>query len=193
MDWKVLIADDDRNFRYAMCEAIPWKDHGFEVAAEAVHGRQALEILREKEIHIVLTDMEMPVMNGVELTEAVKKQYPEIIVVALSAYDDFEFVKESMRLGAEDYILKQEFDGEKIIKMLEHLCAQNLEKRRKDFNQNRENEVFLAYLQGKLDMPAQGSSYYKLLDKDHMTLCLAQSGSAFEMHVRNDVLQFMRD
>ncbi|MDE7313171.1 MAG: response regulator [Eubacterium sp.] len=186
MDWKVLIADDDRNFRYAMCEAIPWKEHGFEVAAEAVHGRQALEILRDKEIHIVLTDMEMPVMNGVELTEAVKKQYPEIIVVALSAYDDFEFVKESMRLGAEDYILKQEFDGEKIIQMLEHLCAQNLEKRRKDFNQGRENEAFLAYLQGKLDVPAQGSPYYKLLDKDHMTLCLAQSASAFEMHVRND-------
>ncbi len=186
MNWKVLIADDDMNFRYAMCEAIPWKENGFEVAAEAVHGRQALEILREKEIHILLTDMEMPVMNGVELTEAVKTQYPEIIIVALSAYDDFEFVKESMRLGAEDYILKQEFDGEKIINMLKHLCKKNLEKRRKDFNQSRENEVFLTYIQGKLDLLPQGSPYYKFLDKNNMTLCLAQSGSDFEMYARND-------
>lgn len=186
MNWRVLIADDDMNFRYAMCEAIPWKDNGFEVAAQAVHGRQALEILREKEIHILLTDMEMPVMNGVELTEAVKRQYPEIIIVALSAYDDFEFVKESMRLGAEDYILKQEFDGEKIINMLKQLCKKNLEKRKKDFNQGRENEVFLTYVQGKIDLLPESSPYYKLLDKNNMTLYLAQSSSEFEMRARND-------
>lgn len=185
MIWKVLIADDDRNFRYAMHEAIPWEEHGFQVIAEAVHGKQALEILREKEAHILLTDMEMPVMNGVELTKAVKKQYPDMIVIALSAFDDFEFVKESMRLGAEDYILKQEFDEKQIISALEQLCKKRMEKLRRDFNRGKENEEFLAYLRGEADAPLEGSLYHKLVHKNGMTLCLAQSDGEFEIHTGN--------
>lgn len=185
MKWKVLIVDDDMNFRYAMKEVIPWKEHGFEVTGEAVHGRQALEILQENEIHIVLTDMEMPVMNGVELTEAIKKQYPDIIIVALSAFDDFEFVKESMRLGAEDYILKQEFDGDKIICTLTGLCKKKQERRSKNFNQGRENERFLAYLQGKTDELAENSPYQSLQNKNNMTICFVRCNT-FEIHAKSE-------
>lgn len=99
MRWKILIVEDDMNFRYAIRELVPWEEYGFEVVGEAVHGRQALEILKRKEVNIVLTDMEMPVMDGVTLTAEIKKNYPNIRVVALSAFDDFDFVKESMRLA----------------------------------------------------------------------------------------------
>lgn len=186
MLWKVLIVDDDRNFRYAMREVIPWKDNGFEVVAEVVHGRQALEVLAENEVHIVLTDMEMPVMNGVELTEAVKQQYPDMIVVALSAFDDFEFVKESMRLGAEDYILKQEFDGEKIIQALTQLCQKKLDSRSKNFNLGKENESFVAYLQQHTDTLSQSSPYQKLRNKNHMTVCFVLSKNPLEIRIKSE-------
>lgn len=176
MKWKVLIVDDDRNFRYAMRDVIPWEENGFEVAGEAVHGKQALEILKEKEIHIILTDMEMPVMNGVELTEAVKKEFPDLIIVALSAFDDFEFVKESMRLGAEDYILKQDFDGEKIIEILKKLCEKRIEKRKEMFSGTKVQARFLDYLCGRTAVISADQEWMK---KQNMTLCLVNSNSEF--------------
>ena len=59
---RVLIVDDDRNFRYAMNEVIPWDQYGFEVAGEAIHGKQAMEILKRTQVDVLLTDMDMPVM-----------------------------------------------------------------------------------------------------------------------------------
>ena len=180
MIWNVLIVDDDMNFRYAMREAIPWADHGFQVVGEAVHGRQALEILEKKEVHIVLTDMEMPVMNGVELTEAIKSLYPDMIVVALSAFDDFGFVKESMRLGAEDYILKQEFDGDKIIESLENICRKHVRQRSRELDSTRETEEVVAYIQGKSkEFPENSQAVRHLRNREYLTVCLADSRTEY--------------
>ncbi len=180
MIWNVLIVDDDRNFRYAMREAIPWADHGFQVVGEAVHGRQALEILEKKEVHIVLTDMEMPVMNGVELTEAIKSLYPDMIVVALSAFDDFGFVKESMRLGAEDYILKQEFDGDKIIESLENICRKHAKQRSRELDSTRETEEVVSYIQGKSEeFPEDSQAARHLRNRESLTVCLADSRTEY--------------
>lgn len=146
---RVLIVDDDRNFRYAMNEVIPWDQYGFEVAGEAIHGKQAMEILKRTQVDVLLTDMDMPVMNGVELTRKVKELYPDILIIVLSAYDDFAFVRESMSLGAKDYILKQEFDGEKIIQMIRDLYnKQEMERNsvRRTFNK----EAVLSWLKGDI-------------------------------------------
>ena len=121
---KVLIVDDDVNFRYAVRELIPWRDYGFEVVNEAIHGKQALEFLEQEPVSVVMTDMEMPIMDGVELTKCIKMRYPDIIVVAMSAYDDFSFVKESMRLGAADYILKQDFEPRKAAELIANYCRE---------------------------------------------------------------------
>lgn len=114
MKKRVLIVEDDKFFRFAMKKMIRWEEYNLELAGEAVHGAAALEFLKKNPVEIVLTDMNMPVMNGIELTKAVKEQYPRIMIVALSAYDDFEFVKESMKLGASDYILKQDMEEEDV-------------------------------------------------------------------------------
>ncbi len=110
MTIRILVVEDDKYFRYAIKKVVNWEQYGFEVVGEAVHGQAALEYLEKQRVEIVLTDMSMPVMNGIELTAAVKEKYPEIMVIALSAYDDFEFVKESLTQGATDYVLKQDID-----------------------------------------------------------------------------------
>ncbi len=176
MRWKILIVEDDMNFRYAIRELIPWEEYGFEVVGEAVHGRQALEILKRKEVNIVLTDMEMPVMNGVTLTAEIKKNYPNIRVVALSAFDDFDFVKESMRLGAEDYILKQELNADKIIRTLQNLCEKYLKEQRRELDYHQFQKELLDYIQGKT--PAvynESNPYNKMKTRTNMMLCLVKS------------------
>lgn len=121
MKKRVLIVEDDKFFRFAVKKVIRWQDYGFEITGEAVHGAAALEFLKEHPVEMVLTDMSMPVMNGIELTAALKENYPDLLIVALSAYDDFEFVKESLKLGAQDYILKQDIEKENIGETLENL------------------------------------------------------------------------
>ena len=140
MKWKILLAEDDQNFRYAIKEIVPWEGSEFEIIGEAIHGKQALEFMKTNPVDILLTDMDMPVMNGVELIREVKKLYPYVRILALSAYDDFSFVKESMKLGAEDYILKQDMDGEKILRTLREICEkQQPEQKKEQYQKLRKN------------------------------------------------------
>ena len=132
MSYKILIVEDDINFRYAIREIVPWGENGFEIAGEAIHGIQALQILEKRKIDIVLTDMSMPLMNGIELTREISRKYPDILVVAFSAYDDFSFVKEAMKNGAKDYILKQELDPDEVIATLKNICKEKEQKYKKE-------------------------------------------------------------
>lgn len=118
MKKRVLIVEDDKFFRFAVKKVTDWEKYGFEITGEAVHGAAALEFLENHPAEVVITDMSMPVMNGIELTAAVRERYPDILIIALSAYDDFEFVKESMKLGAQDYILKQDIEKEDVGKLI---------------------------------------------------------------------------
>ena len=114
MKKRVLIVEDDKFFRFAIKKFVDWESHGFEIAGEAVHGAAALEFVESQPVEVVVTDMSMPVMNGIELTAMLRDKHPDILIIALSAYDDFEFVKESLKLGASDYILKQDIEKEDI-------------------------------------------------------------------------------
>lgn len=114
MKKRVLIVEDDKFFRFAIKKFVDWESHGFEIAGEAVHGAAALEFVESQPVEVVVTDMSMPVMNGIELTAMLREKHPDILIIALSAYDDFEFVKESLKLGASDYILKQDIEKEDI-------------------------------------------------------------------------------
>lgn len=112
MKKRVLIVEDDKFFRMAVKRYIKWEKYGFEITGEAVHGKAALEFLDAQPVEVVVTDMSMPIMNGVELIREMKEKYPDIMCIALSAYDDFEFVKDSLKAGAGDYILKQDIEKE---------------------------------------------------------------------------------
>lgn len=132
MKKRVLIVEDDKFFRFAIKKYVDWDSYGYEIAGEAVHGAAALEFIESQPVEVVVTDMSMPVMNGIELTAALKEKYPHILIIALSAYDDFEFVKESLKLGASDYILKQDIEKEDIGQIIsnswkKHMAAMSKE------------------------------------------------------------------
>ena len=189
MVYQVMIVDDDINFRYALKEMIPWEKNGYHVAAEAIHGKQALEIMDHQLIHIVVTDMDMPVMNGVELTGQIKKRFPNTMVIACSAYDDFRFVKEAMRMGAEDYILKQDLDGEQVIALLRKLFAGRRQKRSEQIQQELSSEGFMEFLTGKQErIPQTIPGFIRIRACPRIVLMLVYNqGSETDIYERTDL------
>lgn len=107
---KVLIVEDDVMYRYAVKSLIDCSDGALRFLPEAINGKHALAIMEEERPDIIITDISMAEMNGVELIRKVKESWPEIKILVLSAYDDFGFVKDALKFGAEDYILKYELE-----------------------------------------------------------------------------------
>ncbi len=179
MKWKILTAEDDQNFRYAIKEFVPWETSEFEIVGEAIHGKQALEFLKKNSVDILLTDMDMPVMNGVELIREVKKLYPTIRILALSAYDDFGFVKESMKLGAEDYILKQDMDGDAILGTLREICGKQRPEQKKEQYQK---ELCQFLVSTKTDLQDSAEYFESLFEKKQLYIVLYQNGELTDLY-----------
>lgn len=123
---KAMIVEDNAMYRYAVKSILRWEDHGFEIIHEALNGKHALELLKESQVDLILTDISMPQLNGIELIQHVKLFDPNIKIVALSSYDDFHFVKEALKLGAEDYLLKHELEPQSLENLLEQMRTQIL-------------------------------------------------------------------
>lgn len=101
----VLIVDDERIEREGIAALLQMGNYNLEIL-EAVNGKEALTILREKNPEILLSDIRMPLMDGIELTRQVKILNPDIAVVIFSGFSDFNYAKEAIRNGVREYILK---------------------------------------------------------------------------------------
>ena len=103
--YKLLIADDEPNIREGL-SYLDWAEFNISVAATVENGRAAYEYIKNNEVHILLTDIKMPLMDGLELIRLVKEYNKNIEIVALSGYNDFEFVKHCLKNDVFNYLLK---------------------------------------------------------------------------------------
>jgi two-component system response regulator YesN len=103
---RIVIADDEKMIRDGLALTMPWAGMGIEVAGVAADGEGALELIREARPRIVITDVRMPRMDGLELLRRVGAEFPETRVVMLSGFDEFAYVREAVKGGAVDYLLK---------------------------------------------------------------------------------------
>lgn len=115
---KLMIVDDEPFVRNALCKGIDWKSYGYTVAADCKNGREALEKMELVRPDIVITDVCMPVMNGVELASELYRLYPEILVIMISGYEEFEYAKAAVDYGAFAYVLKP-LDTEELLAVLQ--------------------------------------------------------------------------
>lgn len=104
--WKVAIIDDDRQVLKGMKQVIPWEEIGAELVGESLNGERGLELIREKKPDIVITDIYMPVMNGMKMIETLRKESFEGKILIHSGYSDFEVARQALRLQVEDYLSK---------------------------------------------------------------------------------------
>lgn len=114
--YKLLIVDDEEIERVGMAEFIPWSEHGIELIGTAWNGVDALEQMEKECPDIVLTDIKMPVMDGLELTENICEKYPDTKIIILSGYGEFNYTSRAMESGIRHYILKP-CDEEKVMEV----------------------------------------------------------------------------
>ncbi|NLY91957.1 MAG: response regulator [Firmicutes bacterium] len=96
---KVMIVDDEALVRIGLKSMVDWEIHGFQLVGEANNGQRALDLFRESKPDLVITDLKMPVMDGLELIRHLKELDAKCRIIVLSSYDDFVLVKEAMKLG----------------------------------------------------------------------------------------------
>ncbi len=123
---KVVIVDDEPYIAMGLGKIIPWNDEGFEVVHTAMNGKDALNYINENPVDVVITDIQMPEMNGLELLEAVSREKPDIKFVVLSGYSDFSYVQTALRLHCMDYLLKP-IQKEELLSILRKISQENQE------------------------------------------------------------------
>lgn len=106
MKYKVLLADDEEEVLHSIHRQIDWDSYGFEIAGTFLNGHDVMEFLETQEADIVITDIQMPFMGGIELAKNIREKYPQIKVIIISGYGDFHYAKEAMSCQVMDYILK---------------------------------------------------------------------------------------
>ena len=114
--YSVMLVDDEEEVRIAIEKKIDWQELGFEVIATAENGQDALELALEKQPDVVMTDINMPFMSGLEFSKQLKAELPATKIVIFSGYDEFEYAKEAIELSAEEYILKP-IDADELYKV----------------------------------------------------------------------------
>jgi two-component system response regulator YesN len=116
----LLIVDDEAIFRKGIQLMIAEMQSDWIVINEAMDGVEALEKIEEQQPDVIITDIKMPRMDGIQLQYIVKERYPHISCVVMSGYNDFQYARESLRLGAKDYLMKP-FEREELYKLLSKL------------------------------------------------------------------------
>ncbi len=103
---KLFLAEDEIAMREGIRRHIHWEEEGIEFCGEAGDGELALPLILQQKPDILITDIKMPFMDGLELAAEVKKQLPDTKIVILSGYSEFEYAQEALRLGVTEYLLK---------------------------------------------------------------------------------------
>lgn len=103
---KVFLVEDEVVIRDAIKNSINWEQEGYEFVGEASDGELALPMILKEKPDILITDIRMPFMDGLELSRLVKKELPDTNIIILSGYDEFEYAKEAIKIGVEEYLLK---------------------------------------------------------------------------------------
>ena len=103
---KVFLVDDEIVIREGIRESFPWDRTPYTLVGEAPDGEMALPMIRDTNPDIVITDIKMPFMDGLELCRSLRTQMPWIGIIVLSGYDEFEYARQCIQLGVREYLLK---------------------------------------------------------------------------------------
>lgn len=114
----VVIVDDEVLVRQGIKHLLQWEQEGFLIVGEASNGQEALKLIEQLQPHIVITDIVMPQIDGVELTSLIKERYPDIEVIVLSSFSEFHYVRDTFQKGVADYILKPKLEAEQLLTIL---------------------------------------------------------------------------
>ncbi|PZD95449.1 DNA-binding response regulator [Paenibacillus sambharensis] len=115
--YRVLLADDEADVREGLIQEIDWQGCGFEVIGVAENGREAMELAERLSPEVLVTDISMPFIDGLTLAEWMREKYPLTKIVLLTGYDEFDYARQAVRIGVDEYLLKP-FSAENLTDLL---------------------------------------------------------------------------
>ncbi|MBO5488434.1 MAG: response regulator transcription factor [Eubacterium sp.] len=127
---KVFLVEDEFIVREGIKKNIHWEDHGFDFCGEASDGELAFPLIKEKQPDIVITDIRMPFMDGLELSRLIKKELPNTKIIILSGHEEFEYAKSAIQIGVEEYLLKP-ISGEALLEVVSRVGDKIREEQKK--------------------------------------------------------------
>ena len=145
---KVFLVEDEMIIRNGVKRSIDWEKEGYEFVGEASDGELAYPLILKEKPDIMITDIRMPFMDGLELSRLVKAELPNIKILILSGYDEFQYAKEAIKIGVTDYLLKP-ISSAKLLEALGQVKENILQEREekelllrysRDMQENTENE-----------------------------------------------------
>jgi two-component system response regulator YesN len=185
-----MIVDDEPLSRLALVNLLPWKEHGYIVVGTAENGRQGIELAATARPDIVISDIKMPVMDGIEMMRALHADYPGMRFIVLTAYAEFEYAQEALRFGAVDYVMKLKMDAPSMLQVLNkaRLSMSPPSSDARDVLQDRER-VREALMDGS-DASGLAPGAYRVA---FLRLYRAADGSAVDEDPRNSATDIVRE
>ena len=111
--YTILLVDDEEEVVQAIMKKINWESLGFSVIGYACNGVKAFEMVEEYQPDVIMTDIRMPYMDGLELSNRIKAEYPAAKILFFTGFDEFEYAKEAVHLEVEEYVLIQSYSAER--------------------------------------------------------------------------------
>jgi two-component system response regulator YesN len=141
MSYKVFFVEDEIVTREGIRDNIDWKGHGFEFCGEAADGETALPLLQAIKPDVLITDIEMPFMDGLQLSKIVRERMPQVKIIVLSGHDEFEYAQQAIELGVAEYLLKP-VSVQNLQNALQKISAQlDKEKREQENLKNLQDQI----------------------------------------------------
>ncbi len=134
--YSMLIVDDHKHLVESLAATVPWDDYGITRIHKAYNGKQALQLIMEQDVDILLTDIRMPEMSGLELIGAIRDRQLDIECILLTGYADFQYAKQAIELQAVNYLLKPVRE-EELLPSIRAITARLAERRAADARQER--------------------------------------------------------
>ena len=172
----LLIVDDQKTIVNGLRDGIDWKASGIDEVHTACSAREAKLVLMNFDIEILLTDIEMPEENGMELLEWTKARYPEIVAIFLTSHADFEYARQAIKLGSFDYILQparyedvQHVVERAVAEARKNVHIKRLEEATQIISKQRDVALELMLTKSEAENYAEGEEIFKRLQEMFMT------------------------
>lgn len=191
---KVFLVEDEIVIRESIHQMIPWAEYGFEFAGEANDGEMALPMIRKAQPDVLITDVKMPFMDGLTLSRLVKKELPDTKIIIISGYDDFDYARQAISLGVEQYLLKpvskaaflevlesirQKYEQENAQK----ICYEKFHNEMQEYEKNSRRDFFENLVSGRCDL----QKIYETADELHLDIMAQEYNLVlFEVHSSED-------
>ena len=181
--YKVFLVDDEIVVREGVRSSFPWDETEFRLVGEAPDGEIALNMLQDVKPDILITDIRMPFMDGLELCRRVRRSMPWIYIVILSGYDDFAYAREAISLGVKEYLLRP-VSGEELLAVLERIAERIREDKRQQANMIAYREQLASsgrYLKDKLLTELYGGENVDRILKSAQNMHLNLSAKRYQV------------